>query len=117
MRLAEIEPQHVKAYAAEVAATDVSRNAVRLALAPVRVLFATAVEEGVLRRNPAAGVRLPAGKQPLVLRSYGELSAAEHEVIAAVVRALGEPSGNAGQQKKPEPSRNEPHAGRPEERS
>jgi len=33
-------------------------NSVRLALAPVKALLATAHEEGVIRGNPAAGVRL-----------------------------------------------------------
>jgi integrase len=42
----------------------VSRNTVRLALAPVRALFATAVEDGVIRSNPAAGVRLPHVPEP-----------------------------------------------------
>jgi len=36
----------------------VSGNTVRLALAPVKVLFATAFEDGVIRVNPAAGVRV-----------------------------------------------------------
>jgi len=33
-------------------------NSVRLALAPVKALLATAFEEGIIRVNPAAGVRL-----------------------------------------------------------
>ena len=59
-RLAEVEPRDVKAYVAHVAASGVSRNTVRLALAPVRALFATAVEDGLVRSNPCTGVRLPA---------------------------------------------------------
>jgi integrase len=59
LQLVEIEPRDVKRYLAEVAATGRSQNTIRLALAPVRALFATAVEEGVLRFNPATGVRLP----------------------------------------------------------
>jgi integrase len=58
MRLAEIEPRDVKRYAAQVAETGVSANTVRLAVAPVRALLATAVEEGLIRSNPAAGLRL-----------------------------------------------------------
>ena len=74
--LAEIEPQDIKAYAAKVAGRrrrktrrgadgdpvvderPISDNTVRLALAPVKALFATAFEEGVIRVNPAAGVRI-----------------------------------------------------------
>jgi integrase len=58
-RLAAIEPRDVKRYLAEVAARGVSRDTVRLALAPLRALFATAVEEGLIRSNPASGLRLP----------------------------------------------------------
>jgi integrase len=36
----------------------VSANTVRLALAPVKVVLATAFEDGVIRVNPAAGVRV-----------------------------------------------------------
>jgi integrase len=36
----------------------VSANTVRLALAPMKVVFATAFEDGVIRVNPAAGVRV-----------------------------------------------------------
>lgn len=56
--LAAIRPQDVKAYAAKVAARGVARNTVRLALAPVKAMLATAHEEGVIRSNPAAGLRL-----------------------------------------------------------
>ena len=58
LRLSEVEPRDVKALAARVASRGVSPNTVRLALAPVRALFATAVEEGVIRSNPALGVRV-----------------------------------------------------------
>ena len=33
-------------------------NTVRLALAPVKAMLATAVEEGLIRSNPAAGLRI-----------------------------------------------------------
>jgi integrase len=58
LRLAEIEPRHVKEYAAEVARRGVSTAAVRHALAPVKALLATALEEGLVRSNPAAGIRV-----------------------------------------------------------
>jgi integrase len=61
-RLAEIEPRDIRQYAAHVAARGVSRNTVRLALAPVKAMLATAVEDGLIRSNPSAGLRnvLPA---------------------------------------------------------
>jgi integrase len=67
-RLVDIDPSDVKAYAAHVAAQPrkrgkgkLSAGTVRLQLAPVKALFATAFEEdGLLRSNPAA-IRLQVG--------------------------------------------------------
>jgi hypothetical protein len=50
MRLAEIEPRDVKRYLAVVAGRGVAPNTVRLALAPVLALFATALEDGDVAR-------------------------------------------------------------------
>lgn len=58
MRLSAIEPRDVKAFAARVASRGVSPNTVRLAVCPVRALLATAFEDGLIRANPAAGVRI-----------------------------------------------------------
>ncbi len=58
MPLAQIRAQDVKQYAAEVAARGVARNTVRLAVAPVKCLLADAFEEGLIRSNPTAGLRL-----------------------------------------------------------
>lgn len=61
MQLAAIEPADIKRYAQTVAARGVAPNTVRLALAPVKALLATAVEEGLIRSNPSAGLRLALG--------------------------------------------------------
>jgi integrase len=58
MRLSEIQARDLKEYARSLEAEGKAPNTVRLAVAPVRALFATAVEEGLLRSNPAAGLRL-----------------------------------------------------------
>ena len=58
LRLREVEPRHIKQYRERVASRGVSPNTVRLALAPVRALFATALEEGAVRSNPTVGVRV-----------------------------------------------------------
>jgi len=100
MRLAEIEPQHVKDYAANVAAGGVSANTVRLYLAPVKALFATALEDGVIRSNPCAGVRIAVReeldddgaakvKAPTV-EEYGRLIAALPEHWQLLGEFLGE---------------------------
>jgi integrase len=56
--LASVTAQDVKAYAAQCAKTGLARNTIRLRVAPVKALLATAHEEGLIRANPAAGLRL-----------------------------------------------------------
>jgi integrase len=56
--LAAITAQDVKRYAAECAKAGLARNTIRLRIAPVKALLATAHEEGMIRANPAAGLRL-----------------------------------------------------------
>jgi integrase len=58
MHLAAIEPRDVKRYAAMLAERGLSPGSVRRALAPIRALLATAFEEGLIRSNPAAGLRI-----------------------------------------------------------
>jgi integrase len=57
MLLTEIGVPELRAFADHVEGRSVSRNTVRLALAPVKTLLATAHEDGLIRSNPAAGVR------------------------------------------------------------
>ena len=59
LRLAEIEPRHIKELAALV--SDGGRRkprTVKLAVAPLRALLATAAEDELIRSNPASGVRI-----------------------------------------------------------
>jgi integrase len=60
-RLSEIEQRDLKALSRHLADKGLAAATVRIVMAPVRALFATAVEEGLLRTNPAAGLRLGAG--------------------------------------------------------
>jgi len=60
-RLSEIEQRDLKALARHLADKGLSASTVRIVMAPVRALFATAVEEGLLRTNPASGLRLGGG--------------------------------------------------------
>lgn len=65
MKLAAIEPSHVKRFLVELAEKGCAAGTIRNALAPVRAMLADAAEDGIIRSNPAAGVRLPAtAKQP-----------------------------------------------------
>src|SRR5262245_23405890 len=58
MTLAAIEPVDVKRYAGTLAARGLSQGSVRNMLAPVRALLASAYEDGVIRANPAARLRI-----------------------------------------------------------
>lgn len=87
LQITDIEPRDIKRYAVTIADRGVSANTVRLYLAPLRALFATAVEDGLIRYNPAAGVR----------NVYGRRSESEHEKaltdeqLRAVIDAAPEP--------------------------
>ena len=82
--LSSIRAQDVKAYAAHVAARGVARNTVRLAIAPVRALLADAHEEGLIRANPAAGLRLGRAVAGLPVKETHALNEEQ------LVRVLGE---------------------------
>jgi integrase len=58
MQLAAITPQHVKEYVARLAGQGLSAATVRLRLAPVRAVLATALDEGLIRWNPSTGIRV-----------------------------------------------------------
>ncbi|WP_217913789.1 tyrosine-type recombinase/integrase [Miltoncostaea marina] len=60
-RLSDIEQRDLKSLARHLGDKGLSAATVRIVMAPVRALFATAVEEGLLRTNPAAGLRLGGG--------------------------------------------------------
>ncbi|MGZ4391176.1 MAG: tyrosine-type recombinase/integrase [Gaiellaceae bacterium] len=85
--LSAIRAQDVKAYAAHVAARGVARNTVRLAVAPVKALLATAHEEGLLRSNPAAGLRLG---RTVAASSVKETHALTEEEVVRVLAEVPE---------------------------
>lgn len=76
LRLVEVEPAHVRAFALHLAGPRALAPAtVRNYLAPVRALFATAHEDGHIRHNPCASLRLPGGAaEPVVALSEQELA-------------------------------------------
>lgn len=102
LRLVDITPQELKAFAAYVAGRKrkrvrkgepthgLSNDGVRLALAPVKMLLATAHEEGVIRANPAAGVRLvvPRSREELDEEDEGQVKALGPEQIDALLAKL-----------------------------
>lgn len=83
-QLAEIEPRHIKALAKHVADRGVAPATVRTVMAPVRALFATAAEEGLIRTNPYAGIRL-AGRRPPGEEPADATRALTEEQLARVI--------------------------------
>ncbi|MBA2764312.1 MAG: site-specific integrase, partial [Thermoleophilaceae bacterium] len=64
-RLADIDPPAVRAFIAKLSDKGLEPPSIRAALAPVKALLSTAVEDGALRVNPATGVRIgTARKKP-----------------------------------------------------
>ena len=57
-RLAEVSTPMVKQYVEHLSAEGLAASTVRRIMAPVKAMFATAVEDGLMRHNPTAGVRL-----------------------------------------------------------
>ena len=57
-RLIDVTTRDVKQLVVKLEAKGFAPNTVRLAIAPVRALFATAREDGLLEHNPVSGVRL-----------------------------------------------------------
>jgi integrase len=60
-RLAEIEPVDVRDLFGKMRRDGKGTAAIKKLRAPLSALFATAVEEGLLRSNPVQGVRIPNG--------------------------------------------------------
>jgi integrase len=93
MRLAEIEARDLDALAARVAARGCKPNTVRLALAPVKALLATAHQRGEIRSNPAAGYRTR-HTTPTLETIDGEpeekVKALSEDELAALLAALPE---------------------------
>lgn len=83
LKLSEIEPRDLKALAKEIADTGVSANTVRLQLAPVKALLAEAFEEGLIRANPAAGVRIARPAQETEVEEVRALAPEELEQLLA----------------------------------
>ena len=101
LRLSEIEPRDVKAFIRWVAAKPnpnykrkpgakterrlLSKRAVASIYAPVRALFGDAVEDGLLRSNPAYGVRVSVTQENPDAKLARALTVAELRVFLSTV--------------------------------
>ncbi|MCU0309033.1 MAG: tyrosine-type recombinase/integrase [Thermoleophilia bacterium] len=81
--IARIELRDMKAFAIHLEDHGLAPASVRKLMAPVRALFATALEEGLIRVNPCAGLRL-AQRRPGALGSPRALAPEE---LAALIDA------------------------------
>ncbi len=95
-RLAEIDAPTVKAYARSLANAGLKPGTVRRILAPLKACLATAVEDGHLRHNPIAGVRLAVATPKVVDGSEveeddtDEVKALTTEQLAELVAQVGD---------------------------
>lgn len=89
--LSEVEPRHVRAFVAwlfdkKAQKRQLSVGTVRKHMAMLRVMFATAVEDGVIRYNPTVGVRVTSTSTSQ--KPAREVCAMEPEQLAAVLEAI-----------------------------
>jgi hypothetical protein len=64
--LAEVEPADVRELFGKMRQDGKSASAIKKLRAALSAMFATAVEDGILRSNPAQGVRVPAGRSGVI---------------------------------------------------
>ena len=87
-KLGDIEPTDVRNLYGDLRRHDVSTSGIKLLRAALSALFATAVEDGQLRSNPVAGVRIPAPMKTVDEEEHAKaLTRAE---LALVLAALPE---------------------------
>ena len=86
MSLTEISPRDIKRFMVALQEDGLARNSVRLHVAPVRALFATAFEDGLVQANPAAGLRNMYGVVPENERVNKALTDDELDRLLAAAR-------------------------------
>jgi integrase len=59
LKLAEVEPRDIKRFIGQLIGLGLSSSSVRRRMAPLRALFATAIEDGLIRSNPTSRIRIP----------------------------------------------------------
>jgi integrase len=84
-RLEEVEPVDVRRLYAKLREEEVSTSVLRLVRAAIPAMFATAVEDGILRTSPVAGVRIPGAPQTDAEEPAKALTRAELRLFLAAV--------------------------------
>lgn len=92
-RLSEIEPTHLKKFIASQYDRGLSAGRVRGIYAPLRALLRTAVEDGLIRFDPTAGVRVTRVRAEVEEPDEHEVEvfAYDDEQLAAFLDALPPP--------------------------
>jgi integrase len=83
-KLAEVEPVDVRRRFSQLRDDEVSTTELRLLRAALSAMFATAIEDGLIRANPVQGVRIPAAPTD----DGGEAKALKRAELAIVLKAL-----------------------------
>jgi integrase len=63
-RLEEVEPPDVRAFVHHLERANLRPTSIRAILAPVKAMYATAVEDGAVRFNPTRGLRIADTREP-----------------------------------------------------
>jgi integrase len=79
-RLAEVEPPDVRLFVAHLERKGLAPSSVVKVLAPVKAMFATAIEDGALRVNPAASVRVNGRRADVTGQHHGTKAMTRAEV-------------------------------------
>lgn len=87
-RLADVEPVYVRELFSSIADDGVSTSGVKSLRAALSAMFATAVEDGLLRSNPVRGVHIPAPKGSENLDQEEKAKALTRAELALVLAAL-----------------------------
>lgn len=87
-RLADIEPPDVRRFVRSLEDRGQKAGSVRKNLAPLKALFATAVEDGAIRSNPTTSVRV--GAQRVPVDDQPQAKAMTREELQVVLAALPE---------------------------
>lgn len=83
-----LEPRDVKRLARELSGRGLAPASVKKTIAPLRALLATALEEGLLRSNPSAGVRIALPAAELEEDENEHVKALSDDELEQVLAAL-----------------------------
>jgi integrase len=87
-RLRDIRPPHLRAYAEHLRGEGMQPGTVKLNIAPIRCMFATAVEDGLLRHNPCTGIRLAQTAETVEGEDDERAKALTEEQLAKLIAAV-----------------------------